>query len=104
MSRLCNHCECLTINGVRCHERGCKHDGEALEMIPNDTDENTTTFVCRKCEQILEYVYTFPFNPLPALGNREPEVDRDNFDRWALREAQDMHTCDNKEYWDDFID
>ncbi len=72
MSRLCNRCECINVNGVRCHERGCPNQAELIELL--DELPRALVFRCKLCDEVMEF---------PA--------DADKYE--SLHECQE-HVCD----------
>lgn len=78
----CNHCDATSINGVRCHERGCPNEHQRIVLIDDGTMD--TVFQCLKCTETIR----FTFDPT------DEEYDYDSFKLWALREAEDDHECE----------
>ena len=94
MSNLCNHCEAVRINGIRCHEKGCPNSSENINLISDGTMD--TVFQCGNCGEEIRYT----FDP------SDETEEYDDFVFWALRDAQDTHECpeDENEYLDDEIE
>lgn len=89
MSKLCNHCECTTINGVRCHERGCVNEKERIFL--GDDGSMDTVFYCLECDEEMRFTYD------PSEEPEDPEEAYDDFVYWALRDAQDEHECETED-------
>lgn len=91
MSRLCNRCECLNINGVRCHEKGCPNDGEQISLVDDGTLD--TVFRCGKCGE--EFRFNFQWSEGGIDGDDEGEYESFRFD--CLHELQEEHVCEEND-------
>ena len=96
MSRLCNHCECTTINGTRCHERGCPNQNERIQLVDDGTMD--TVFRCAECLE--EMRFTFDPTNCGECSDDNDECDHDDdFLYDCLRECADDHECPSDD-WD----
>lgn len=95
MSRLCNHCECVGINGVRCHEAGCPKESERIFLIDDGTLD--TVFACDECHEEMRFTFAETDN------EAEDENAYDDFVYSSLRVCQDEHECNitPEEPWHD---
>lgn len=100
MSKLCNHCECVNINSVRCHEEGCPNTDEDIKLSDDGTLD--TVFVCGNCTGVIRY--TFDPTDYPNVEDEDDETAYDEFVYWALRDAQDTHECEEFDEDDIFND
>lgn len=90
MSRLCNNCECININGMRCHEAGCPNQNEKIRLSDDGTLD--TVFVCGHCGA--EMRFTFQDHP-DECDDETGNCDcYDDFVYECLHECQDEHDCD----------
>jgi hypothetical protein len=93
MSKLCNHCECVNINGVRCHETGCPNKNERISLIDDGTLD--TVFKCGECGEEMRFMFD-PEELLELLDPEDPAKVYDDFVYRSLRTCQDEHVCKNE--------
>lgn len=90
MSQLCNQCECVNINGVRCHEGGCPNQYEQIKLGDDGTLD--TVFFCDACKE--EFRFNFQStDPDPDIDTEDEDA-YESFKLDCLRELQDTHECE----------
>lgn len=77
---LCLKCECVNINGTRCHERGCPNEHEQIYLVDDGTLD--TVFRCQTCGEEMRYT-----------RDCDDDRDYDEFVLDTLHELQDEHEC-----------
>lgn len=101
MPRLCNHCECLRINGMRCHENGCPNQHEQIRLVDDGTLD--TVFQCHECNEEMR----FNFDPTSCAECDDITDECNHYDDFVydcLRECADNHVCHSEAEWDDYIE
>lgn len=95
MSRLCNYCECVNVNGVRCHEKGCRNQDEQIRLVDDGTMD--TCFHCDNCGEDFRFTYQ------PEEAAEDDEFAYDDFVFDCLHELQDDHECEtyDDDLWQD---
>lgn len=91
MSRLCNQCECVNINGTRCHESGCPNQHEQIRLGDDGTMD--TVFYCAGCSEEFRFTYMAE-NCTCEDDPAECEDCYDDFVYECLHELQEDHECE----------